>query len=892
MASDLPRKPAAPPEGPGPRAAPAEPSYPHDAGAAGSDPPPSDRAPTRLWSPRGPAQAPPPGPPPDGPGATVPWSPGPHPPAPPGRRAQEGTPGRARALVRAALDHPLWQHPLWKRAGAALRAAFQRQPRGAGPRPPLRAQLARWGKGLAIALACLLAAAVIAFFLVVRHYERDLPTTAELKNYSPPQVTRFLARDGTVIGELFVERRTLVPVTEIPPVMSLAALAAEDARFYKHDGLNYLGMLRALIVNLRSAEARQGGSTITQQVVKNVLLTHERTIDRKMRELLLARRIEQELTKDQILELYLNHIYFGHGRYGVEEAARFYFGKSVRQVTLAEAALLAGIVKGPSIYSPRVNKERAEKRRAFVLGQMREKRFLPAAQIDAALAEPIRLAPEPEHLDELAPEVLAEAERALRKAVGPDARYGGYTVVTSIDPKMQAAARAAVRQNLDAYAARHGLVAPFTRAKGDPAPFQGAPKDAGRVYLGAVTGADDARGTLAVRVGAAQGSVDLRKERRYNPRGLPPSRFAEVGKVLRVRFEGDPEAGKLRLDLGPQGALIAIDARTREIVALAGGYEGARGGLDRASRALRQPGSTFKAIVYGYGIHSRKLTAASMLETDPAALDGYRPGNYDESEGQSPKRLREALAHSVNVAAVSALRDVGPEAVVAWARELGITSKLGADLSLALGSYEVTPREMAAAYATFAAGGVYQEPVLVTKITGPRGEALPLPARPPPRPVMTAAEAYITTDLLTSVVKVGTAKQALSLRRPIAGKTGTTNDARDAWFVGYSTDIACAVWTGFDDATTLGAREVGSSAALPAFIAFMEKAHAGRPATDFPEPLGIVRLPIDPASGIGAFPGQEGAVEEVFLEGTEPTGVAVPDPAAIGQGILDLFKTQ
>ncbi|WP_437317741.1 penicillin-binding transpeptidase domain-containing protein [Sorangium sp. So ce385] len=332
--------------------------------------------------------------------------------------------------------------------------------------------------------------------------------------------------------------------------------------------------------------------------------------------------------------------------------------------------------------------------------------------------------------------------------------------------------------------------------------------------------------------------------------------------------------------------------RTREIVALVGGYEGARGGLDRASHAHRQPGSTFKAIVYGYGIHARKLTAASMLETNPAALEGYRPGNYDESEGQSPKRLREALAHSVNVAAVAALRDVGPEAVVAWARELGIASKLGADLSLALGAYEVTPREMAGAYATFAAGGVFQEPVLVTKITGPRGEALPLPARPPPRPAMTPAEAYVTTDLLTSVVEVGTAKQALSLRRPIAGKTGTTNDAKDAWFVGYSTDIACAVWTGFDDATPLGGREVGSSAALPAFIAFMDKAHAGRPATDFPEPLGIVRLPIDPETGALATPGQESAVEEVFLEGTEPTGVALPDPSAIGQGILDLFKPQ
>ncbi|WP_437677361.1 penicillin-binding protein 1A [Sorangium sp. So ce131] len=876
-------------------------TLPYDPGAEGPGPPPSDRAPTRLWSPQRPAGTPPPAlqPPPPPAGAPQPaaaWAPPlppagapPPPPPPPPARPRSAEPGRARRLARAALAHPAWA-----RLGAALRALLRRTPREARAKLPLRAALLRWAKRLAIALAALAALAVIAFFVVVRHYERDLPTTAELKSYNPPQVTRFLARDGTVLGELFVERRTLVPVTEIPPAMSLAALAAEDARFYKHDGLNYLGMLRALLVNLRSAEARQGGSTITQQVVKNVLLTHERTLDRKMRELLLARRIEQELTKDQILELYLNHIYFGHGRYGVEEAARYYFGKSIRQVTLAEAALLAGIVKGPSIYSPRVNQERAEKRRAFVLGQMREKKFLPEAQIDAALAEPIRLAPEPETSDELAPEVVAEAERALRQAVGPDARYGGYTVVTSVDPKLQAAARAAVRQNLDAYAARHGLAAPFTRAKGDPAPFAGVPKDPHRTYLGVVTGADDGRGTLAVRVGTVQGNVDLRKERRYNPRGLPPSRFAEVGKVLRVRFAGEPEAGRLRLDLGPQGALVAIDARTREILALAGGYEGARGALDRASHAHRQPGSTFKALVYGYGIHARKLTAASMLETDPAALEGYQPGNYDESEGQSPRRLREALAHSVNVAAVAALREVGPEAVIAWARELGITSKLGADLSLALGAYEVTPREMAAAYAAFAAGGTYQEPALVTKITGPRGEALPLPARPPPRPVMTAAEAYITTSLLRSVVEVGTAKQARSLRRPIAGKTGTTNHARDAWFVGYSTDIACAVWTGFDDATPLGASEVGSSAALPAFVAFMDKAHAGRPATDFPEPLGIVRLPIDPESGLPALPGQENAVEEVFLEGTEPTGVALPgvDPFANLPGLGDLFKPQ
>lgn len=312
-------------------------------------------------------------------------------------------------------------------------------------------------------------------------------------------------------------------------------------------------------------------------------------------------------------------------------------------------------------------------------------------------------------------------------------------------------------------------------------------------------------------------------------------------------------------------------------MALVGSHEGARGGFDRASQARRQPGSTFKPFVYSYGIHTRRFTPASLVETNPAALEGYRPGNYDESEGQSAKRLREALAHSINVSAVWALRELGADEVVGWARALGVSSKLGADLSLALGSYEVTPREMAGAYATFAGGGRYQPPILVTKITGPHGRELALPARPEPRPVMTEAEAYIMTSLLRSVVEVGTAKQARSLGRPIAGKTGTTNEARDAWFLGYSADIACAVWTGFDDAAPLGAREVGSSAALPAFIAFMSKAHQGRPPAEFPEPPGIVRMALDPETGMPAFPGQENAFEEVFLEGTGPTDVPVPE---------------
>jgi penicillin-binding protein 1A len=322
---------------------------------------------------------------------------------------------------------------------------------------------------------------------------------------------------------------------------------------------------------------------------------------------------------------------------------------------------------------------------------------------------------------------------------------------------------------------------------------------------------------------------------------------------------------------------VAIDVRSREVLALVGNYEATRGGLDRATNAHRQPGSTFKAFVYSYGIHSRLVTPATIVETNAAALDGYRPDNYDEGEGKSPKRLRDALAQSVNVASVWTLQKVGATNVVAWAHSLGVESKLGADLSLALGAYEVTPREMAGAYATFAAGGMYEAPVLIKKIVGPNGVEIALPERPAPRRVMEEAEAYVVTSLLSSVVQDGTARRARVLGRPIAGKTGTSNQAKDAWFVGYSTDIACSVWTGFDDPTPLGAGEAGATAALPAFIDFMREAHKKRPPSDFPVPGGVVRKLIDPASGLAAYPDQKDAIDEVFLAGSEPTEVATPD---------------
>jgi penicillin-binding protein 1A len=748
----------------------------------------------------------------------------------------------------------------------------------------------------------LIVAALISVWLVLRHYSENLPSIGDLKgNYNPPQMTRVMARDGTtLLAEIFTERRTVVSIASLPAHVKLAVLAAEDAGFYEHEGLNYYGMTRALMVNLRSGRTRQGGSTITQQVVKNLLLDPERSFRRKIRELILARRLEQQISKDEILELYLNHIYFGHGRYGIEEAARYYFGKSAREITLAEGAMLAGLPAGPELYSPRHDAAKARVRRGFVLAQMLDKGFVDQRQHDEAMNEPLRLAPPVEPQGQLAPEVVELVKRTLKELSLDSKRSSGYTVTTTIDPRMQAAARKAVRDNLGAYDKRYKLLAPFApppaqptskastnKKKAKPAekPFEGSPKFSDhKVHLGVVVGAEDALGVLDIRVGTVMGSVKLADYERYNPQHLPPSQFAPDGTLLRVSLlapgDGTPENKvPLRLEMGPEAAMVALDVRTHEVLALIGSYEAASGALDRATQAHRQPGSSFKPFVYGYALSSRRFTPASLLETSPGSLAGYRPSNFEDSEGVAPTRLREALAHSVNVSAVHVLEDVGPANVVAWASALGIQSKLGSDLSLALGSYEVTPYEMATAFATLASGGIYEAPILVTRITGPDGAEVPLPPRPPSRRVMGEAEAYLTTSVLMSVVDHGTAASARSLRRPVAGKTGTSNQAKDTWFVGYSTDIVCATWTGYDDGRPLGGREQGATTALPAWISFMKEAHDKRPATEFPRPAGLVALRIDPRTGLLAYEGEEDAIEELFLQGTEPQTVSTPSAA-------------
>jgi penicillin-binding protein 1A len=752
-----------------------------------------------------------------------------------------------------------------------------------------------WARRLAAVAGVSGAVLAVGLFFAVRHYEAGLPSVGELENYQAPQVTRVLARDGTILAEVFTQRRTVVPIASIPPNVKLAVLAAEDAGFYEHEGLNYWGIARATLVNLRAHGTRQGGSTITQQVVKNLLLaTHERTISRKIREALLARRLEQQVGKDEILELYLNNIYLGRGRYGIEEAARDDFGKSAKDLTVAEAALIAGRIANPRDYHPRANLVSARGRRAYVLDQMRAKGFLSEAQWEAAKDEPVLLAPAPEASSEIAPEAVEMAQAVLYRLEPEQARLGGFTVTTSIDARLQAAARRGVREALAAYDKRRGLQGGLkpppsvADKKGKAAPphdallpFEGEPVfELHRVLVGVVLGADDVAGTFDVRVGNVVGTVRLADFARYNPGALPPSAFAPTGSRLRVSLvePARPDAKvALRLELGPEGALVAIDVRTRQIVALVGSYEGRAGALDRATQSRRQPGSTFKPIVYSYALHSRRMTLASLVDPSPDVFEGgYRPSNFEGWQGHDPLRLREALANSVNVAAVRVLREVGPANVVAWARALGIESPMRADLSLALGSYEVRPIDLAGAYATFASGGTYEEPRLVLRIVGPDGKDVALPDPPPARRVLDNAEAYVVTSMLTSVVDHGTGARAKSLGRPLAGKTGTSNGPKDTWFAGYSTDLTAVVWVGYDDGHTLGGSEQGAVTALPAWMTFMKVAHEGKPRADFPRPAGVTTVTIDARTGNLPYADDPDAIDEVFLAGTEPTIVAQP----------------
>jgi len=723
--------------------------------------------------------------------------------------------------------------------------------------------------------------AVIAAGAMLSYYGRDLPTVESLKSYAPKQVTRITDRKGLVLAELFEERRTVVPMEKIPRALVLAVLAAEDADFYRHRGLDYAGIFRAVLAGALQGRPTQGGSTITQQLVKNLLLSSERTFARKVRELILARRLEQSFSKDEILHLYLNHINFGHGRYGVQEAARYYFGKDVGDLSLAEASLIAGIPQSPARLAADTHPEAARRRQSYVLDQLLSKRveYWPDLSEDE-IAEARAATPTVVGRDDVtpaAPEVVAMAKRTLAELVGADAAaLGGYTIVTTLDLRLQKAARTALREGLSKLDRRHKLRGPLKASKRTKRQQVDALK-VGRTYDAWVVSADDAEGTLTLDVGGHRAIAQLSDAARFNPDRLPASQFAAIGAKLRVSVQELHAAGPaaVRLELGPQGAVVLIDPRSRDVLALVGGDD-ASFGFNRALDALRQPGSTFKPIVYALGLKSRRFTPASLVLDAPEVYDQWQPANYETWHYEGAVRLRQALAKSINLVAVRVMSEVTPDAVVSFARDLGITTPLDPSLSLALGASEVRPIELVNAYATFAAGGRYVPYRVIARITDRAGRDVPMPPFQAPRDVMTAAEAYMITSMLTSVVQEGTAQTAQKLKRPAAGKTGTSNNVRDAWFVGFTPEVAAGVWIGYDDGRSLGRGESGSAAALPIWIDVVGTAVKDKPVVQFAQPSGVTTLRIDPTSGLLAYEGMETAIDEIFLEDNVPTETASP----------------
>jgi len=754
----------------------------------------------------------------------------------------------------------------------------------------------RWALGLAVAGAVAAAAALTGLFL---YYGSDpkLPNLRALADYRPKQVTRIVDRDGRVIGEMGIEKRTFIPFAEIPKVLVNAVIAAEDADYFNHAGLDYRGMVRAFIENVLRGRTAQGGSTITQQVVKMLVLTPERTLRRKVQEIILARQLSQKLSKEEVLALYLNQIPYGHGRYGCEEAARYYFGKSVRRIDLSEAALLAGLPQSPARLSPRKHPEAAKTRQRYVLGRMAEAGFIDGATAEKIAAEPIRLSQDPFPAASGAPEVIDTVARFLIDKHGAArAAELGTTVVTTIDARLQELARQSLERGLEDADARQGFRGPSGHLAGKAlekrraalaAAHKGGVKES-EIVEGIVERVDVDEGKLIVDLGGTLGAVDLALENRYAAGPKPLAQRFSRGDLVRVRLapergagRGDAAAGPrpLALELGAQAAMVVMNPQTREILALVGGYGFRQGGFDRSRRARRQPGSAWKPFVYAAAIESGRFTAASIVNDAPEVYDLWKPSNYEKEAFRGPVRLRTALAHSINTVAIKLTAEVGLPAVRDLAMRAGITSPLPEEvgLSLALGSAVVTPLELANAYATFAAGGERAEPVLVRRVGD---EAAP--AAPPPVPGIRADVAYVVVSLMKSVVEEGTARAAAArLRRPAAGKTGTSNDQRDAWFAGFTPELLAVVWVGFDDMKKLGKGEAGGKTALPIWTDFMAKALAGRPARDFVQPADVVVHRIDKATGLLAAGGSATAntdgIDEVFLPGTAPTAVA---PAA------------
>ena len=753
----------------------------------------------------------------------------------------------------------------------------------------------RWGRYLLIAGLVLAGLTLMGAVGAIWYVSQDLPSLDSLHEYQPSLVTRVYADDQQIVGQFYVERRILRPLAEIPESLTRAVIAVEDARFFEHPGLDVIGILRAVWTNLRRGGRVEGASTITQQLARSLFLSSERTYGRKLRELVLAYKIELVLSKEQILEMYLNQIYFGQGAYGVAAAAQTYFGKDLGQLALAESALLAGLPKSPNNYSPFKHFDRAKKRQEHVLSRMGEAGFITEAErLDAAA---MQLSFRRPGAEQIAPHFMEYVRQHVMTRYGETMVYkGGLEIFTSLNIGLQKVADDALHRGLRELDKRQGWRGPLgtkdvaTPAEATPA-SSGKPLAVGDVLQGIVTkiGKDH----VMVTADGVEGrlSFDDMAWARRRLRGHDPAKdyvimpnvktLLKTGDVIEVEVKGiEKTVPQFRLDQTPivEGALLAMDPRTGAIRAMVGGYDFGRSEYNRAVLAHRQSGSAFKPFIYATALN-QGLSPATLLLDAPVVYEQddrektWKPENY-EKKFYGPISMREALIHSRNLATVRLLEQVGIQAVVDFTRSLGINSPLNRDLSLALGSSSVTLMEMTSAFGIFANKGVHVEPNAVRSVQDNAGQSLEQ-VEVQPRQVISKETAYLLTNILVDVVQRGTAVRAKTLQRPIAGKTGTTNDYTDAWFIGYTPNIVVGVWVGFDDIRSLGEAESGSHAALPIWMEFMQEALKQLPAMEFEVPDDIQYVRVDSNTGLLASEEEtDKGTLELFARGTEPTQAA------------------
>ncbi len=636
---------------------------------------------------------------------------------------------------------------------------------------------------LIVLLTGLATGVFVGAFLAFTH---DLPQIQSLENFQPHTLTRIYSVNKVLLDEVYLEKRDPVPLGQIPPYLRDALVATEDRKFYKHSGVDVKGIARAIIKDIKAGKFVEGASTLTQQLAKTLFLTPRKTIVRKIKEAILAFQLERRYTKDEILELYLNQVYFGSGAYGVASAASIFFGKSVQDLSLAESALIAGMPKSPSRYSPLVNKELALKRRNIVLKQMRDTNIISADDYDRAVKEAIHTPSRPQ--SNRAPYFIQYVKDNLEDILGASMLYkGGLSIYTTLDYELQQSAEKAVIGGL---------------------------------------------------------------------------------RSLQARMEKNGIA-----DAPPQAALVAVGVTSGDILAMVGGRDFGASTFNRATQAQRQPGSAFKPLVYAYAIE-HGFSQNQMLLDSPVVFKGasrgndWRPQNFSETY-LGEITLRKALAISQNIPAVRLIEALGPSSVARFAHRLGIESNLDPNLSLALGTSEVTLLDLTSAYAVFARGGKWVEPYGIMEVTDHRGRII-WSAKPQKRLVMTREGAAIITNMLEGVIKEGTGKKAGVLRGPVAGKTGTTNDYHDALFVGFSPAVAAGVWVGLDPGGTMGDKETGSKAALPIWIDFMASAQEDGSHRYFDLPDNVAKVTMDPDTGKLAADGSKTAVTALFRKGTEP----------------------